>query len=126
MKKANSIAPEDCSLAAVVAPEDLCCGDYVAVLNEVAELPSFFWCDTPTSERHEPVRMRCLPSKGGAPLKIKAICLPFVFVKSPSGKGETLDIRRTQLARLDKRYGKTVWKALGKQPRAAPKLESGD
>lgn len=106
-------------LSAMVAPEDLGCGDFVAVLHEIVELPSFYWRDSAPAERHEPVRMRVLPSASGTPLKIKAICLPFVFVKSPLGQGETIDIRRSQLVRLDPRYGQTVWKSL-KKGRATP------
>jgi len=33
-------------LAARVAPEDLCRGDFVAVLSEIIELPSFLWSET--------------------------------------------------------------------------------
>lgn len=100
------------SLAAAVAPEDLQAGDYVAILCEVSEFPSFYWCDTPASERQELVRLRTLPQPTKPPLRIAAICLPFVFVKSPLGVSETIDIRQTQLARLDRKYGKFVWKTL--------------
>ncbi len=100
----------DTTLAASVAPEDLKCGDFVAVLNEVIEYPSFFWFDLDATKRDELVRIRSIPSGSGMPLKVKAICLPFVFVKPPVGQCETIDIRRVQLVRLNERYGKTVWK----------------
>jgi len=114
MKKSLSTA-DATSIAAPVAPEDLMRGDCVAVLNEVVEFPSFFWCDSVLSERHELVRMRCLPANSGTPLKVKAICLPFVFVKSPIGEYEAIDIRQVQLVRLKKHYAKTVWKNIRKQ-----------
>lgn len=100
------------SLAASVAPEDLRCGDFVAVLNEILEYPSFLWCDAVLGAPEEPVRLRYCAADGGLPLKIKAICLPFVFVKSPYGISQTIDVRQVQLVRLRKRYAKTVWKDL--------------
>ena len=103
------------SIAASVAPEDLKCGDFVAVQNEVIEFPSFFWCETVPSQRDEMVRLRFLPAGSGTPLKVKTICLPFVFVKSPFGQCETLDIRRVQLVRLKKHYAKMVWKKIRKR-----------
>jgi hypothetical protein len=104
----------DTSIAASIAPEDLQRGNFVAVLSELVEFPSFFWCDSLPGNRTELVRVRFLPTSS-MPLKIEAICLPFVFVKSPLGQRETLDIRRVQLVQLEKRYAKTVWKQLRKQ-----------
>jgi hypothetical protein len=102
----------DCTVAAVTAPEDLRRGDFVAVLSEILELPSFLWCDVSARERGELVRIRWLPTHDRRPLKIKQICLPFVFVKTPSGTFQTIDIRLTHLARLDRSYAKAVRKAL--------------
>ena len=108
---------DDTALAASVAPEDLKCGDFVAVLIEVTEYPSFLWFDLDATKRDELVRIRSIPSGSGLPWKVKAICLPFVFVKPPAGPCETIDIRRVQLVRLSERYGKTVWKELRKTTR---------
>jgi hypothetical protein len=114
------------STAASVAPEDLECGDCVAVLHEVVEFPSFLWCDSVLGERDELVRVRCLPTSGGMPVKVKAICLPFVFVKSPFGQCETIDVRQVRLVRLKKRYAKEVWRNIRKQrPRRDSKKNGG-
>jgi hypothetical protein len=102
---------ETSSLAALVAPEDLCRGDFVAILSEIVELPSFLWSDSFTSGPEELVRVRRLPTEDRTPLKVKAVCLPFVFVKLPSGRFETIDIRLASLVRLEKAYAKRVWKA---------------
>jgi hypothetical protein len=67
--------------------------DYVAVLKEIIEVPSFHWFDTALCKRDELVRMQCIPTGSGVPLKIKAVCLPFVFVKQPLGQCETIDVR---------------------------------
>ena len=100
-------------LSASVAPEDLNCGDFVAALNSICELPSFLWCcDSSAVEPDEPVRIQFRAANAGIPLKIKAICLPFVFVKFPNGKSQTMDVRHTQFVRLNSDYARTVWKEL--------------
>lgn len=103
---------EGTSVAAIVAPEDLRRGDFVAALSVIVELPSFLWAETLSSDRCELVRLRRLPTEGRVPMKVKAICLPFVFVKLPCGAFQTIDIRLTSLVRLDQCYAKTVWKTL--------------
>ena len=62
--------------------------------------------------RAEPVRVRHLPTENRAPLKVKAICLPFVFVKQPNGQHQTIDVRLASLVRLERGYAKTVWKSM--------------
>lgn len=103
-------------LATSIAPEDLRPGDFVAVLNQLMEVPSFYWTESFFRERDEVVRFRIVPTGERTPLKVKAICLPFVFVKMPCGGFQTLDIRVTQLARLDEQYARTVWKVLKPAP----------
>lgn len=103
---------ENCSIAATVAPEDLRRGDFVAILSAVVELPSYYWPGTMSCERDEVVRIRYLPTDDRTPLKIKEICLPFVFVKQSNGDYKTIDIRLASLVRLERGYAKAVWKAL--------------
>jgi hypothetical protein len=100
------------TVAATVAPEDLRCGDYVAILHEVVQLPSFFWRDALALEPHEMVKMRCIPEGNGTPLKVEGLCLPFVFVKSPLRQWKTIDVRQVQLVRLRNKYAKKVWATL--------------
>jgi hypothetical protein len=99
-----------------LAAEDLRCGDFVGILSETVEWPSFFWhCDGQILPPDQPVRLTCKASAGGTPLKVKAISLPFVFVKRPGGQHQTLDVRRHQLVRLSPKYAREAWKALSKQ-----------
>jgi hypothetical protein len=107
---------ERSSIAALVAPEDLRRGDFVAVLSEVIEMPTFLWTETLSSERDELVRVHRLPTADRMPLKIKAICLPFVFVKLPSGGFQTIDVRLARLVRLESDYARIVWKTLKLRP----------
>jgi hypothetical protein len=105
--------------AATVAGEDLACGDYVALLTQAVDFPSFLWdsCGVSLSP-HEMVRLRMIPTTAGHPLKVFAICLPFVYAKMPSGEIATIDTRRIQLVRLDRKCAKVIWRklqSLGKQ-----------
>jgi len=82
-------------LARPLAAEDLARGDFVAVLSEVHEFPSFFWCcDTELMPPHEPVRVQWRSPEGGLPLKVVDLCLPYVFAKDPCGTHRTLDLGR--------------------------------
>lgn len=102
-------------LARSLAGEDLRCGDFVGILHETLEVPSYHWsCDGQLLPPDELIRLVYRPTAGGTPLKVKAICLPFVFVKHPSGQHQTLDIRRQQLVRLTKSYARLVWKTMAK------------
>jgi hypothetical protein len=114
----NTTTADRTALAAMLAPEDVRCGDYIAVLDEIVELPSWLWCDllTDTGALRQ---IRCRADGGGVPLKVKAICLPFVFVKSPRQQPWTLDVRQYRLVRLDRSYARTVWKELQKPNAAA-------
>ena len=82
------------------------------MLHVICELPSFLWvADASTLPLHEPVRMQFVPESAGMPLKVEAICLPFVLVKLPTRDRQSLDVRRYRLARLDPAYATACWKA---------------
>jgi len=109
-------AASDCSLAETVAPEDLCVGDYVAILNEINEYPSFLWCRDPElNPPHEPIRVQWRACDGGKPFKVRAVCLPFVLLKNPNGKHKSIDIRGVQLVRLSREYAKRTWSVMRKK-----------
>jgi hypothetical protein len=107
------------ALAMLLAPEDLRCGDYVAVLDEIVELPWWLRCDS-AEDVDGPHRVRCRGSEGGVPLKVKAICLPFVLVTSADKQSRTLDVRRYQLVRLDRHYARRVCKHLRRSRTQGP------
>jgi len=60
--------------AAIVAGEDLACGDYVSLLNETVDFPSFLWdsCGA-TLSPYELVRLKVIPVTAGRPWKVIAI-----------------------------------------------------
>lgn len=113
-------ANTESALAKPLAPEDVRCGDFVAVLHAICEVPSYFWTSESFRLPHnELVRIQHIPDDTGLPLKVKSVCLPFVFVKTPAGERKTLDLRRCRLARLDRKYAKTAWKAYRNAQRKA-------
>ena len=106
------------TVAARIAGEDIQQGDYVTVLSEVVELPSFLWSNSGmTLPMDEPVRARFAPRDAGQPYKVVTVCLPFVYTKRPNGKMITFDTRQQQLVRLDPESGRQVWKHMRKPPK---------
>ena len=124
----SDVARAETSLAKSLAPEDVCVGDYVAPLHERYDFPSFFWCsDAALADRAETVTIRLMARGNNIPLKVKAVCLPFVLVKHPLRGTLTLDVRRYQLARLDPAYAALVIRALKrrkKKPNAKKRKNS--
>lgn len=103
------------TVAARIAGEDLQCGDFVTVLNETVELPSFLWnCSEIALPADEPVSIRFKSHDAGQPYKVIDVCLPFVYVKRVRGGVEVIDTRRQQLVRLDPERGENVWKEIRK------------
>lgn len=108
----SSTQADATSLVKALAPEDIRTGDFVTPLHEVLEFPSFFWlADSSLMPPDELVRLQIVSRGGGVPLKVKSVCLPFVLVKSPSGRQRTLDLRSFRLARLDREFAAKAWKA---------------
>ena len=106
---------EPTELARPLAAEDLRCGNFIAVLEEIFEYPSYLWCADPhVLPPREPVCVRWRSPDAGRPLKIKAICFPYVLVKMPHGAHKSLDVRQCRLVRLSDRYAKKAWKNLTK------------
>jgi hypothetical protein len=111
--KNQSTSQIEPTAAATVAGEDLACGDYVSLLSETVDFPSFFWdCCGAGLSPHELVRLRTIPANAGHPLKVIAICLPFVYAKTPGGDVATVDTRQAQLVRLHRKCAKVIWKEL--------------
>jgi hypothetical protein len=107
------------TLVKPLAPEELHRDQYVTVLDEIAEVPSFYWCaDAALLPPGQAVRIRLLSDWGGLPLRVRRVCLPFVLVKQPCGARRTLDVRKCRLAKLGKPYAREAWRAFKKNGRA--------
>jgi hypothetical protein len=111
--------------ARAIAPEDLRPGCYVIVLHEVFEFLAPALCDSAEAwRRTAPIRVRGLPFYTTAPMKVKAVCLPHVFVRSADGDHRTLDVRELDLAEVPKSYAKEVIRSLREATRASKKSTS--
>lgn len=103
------------TVAARVAGEDIQPGDFVAVLYELIEYPSFLWCCSAVAlEEDQPVRIRYLPRGAGEPRKVVAVCLPFVYVETTRGNVTGVDTRQHELVRLDSEVSQQVWQRMAK------------
>lgn len=103
-----------------LAPEDLRPGQDVAILTEVFECPTWLWhCEAPGFRPDEVVRLQAIGRASGRPLRIKAVCLPFVLVTRIDGKSRTLDVRRVQLVKLDRSFAKLVRKSIRRNTAAS-------
>lgn len=113
--KTKTKASLSTTVAARIAAEDLAVGNFITVLSEVIELPSFLWnCSDVSLTPDEPVRTRILPRQPGVLLKVEAVCLPFVYARYASGYVCAFDIRQQQLVRLDPTSAEHIWKLLRK------------
>jgi len=104
------------TLARSVAGEDLQIGEFISVLSVISEMPSFMWDSCDLSLRPEElIRLKYIPERAGHPLKIIGICLPFVYVRSSNKAVEILDLRLTQVVRLDRHCAKEIWRLTRKK-----------
>ena len=92
-------------------------GDYVTRHDVIVEIPSFMWCgDATLLPPHEPVRSVYRANDAGEPLRVTAVCVPYVLVRPASGRPFVLDLRKVRLARLEREFGAEAWIAL--QPKS--------
>jgi hypothetical protein len=111
--KVTSETQLETTVAARIAGEDIACGQFVTVINEIIELPSYLWsCSSLAIAPDEPIRLRYMPGNAGQPCKVIGVCLPFVYVKKHSGSVTAIDTRQRQLVRLDYDCARAVWKRM--------------
>ncbi len=99
--------------------DDIRVGEYVAVLCETYEWPAVFCSgvfDAPTVHR-----ATLVPNHTEDPVRIEAVCVPFVFVVDTAGKHRVLDLRRVRLARVSGGFGRAVFAAKRTTPKRCKK-----
>lgn len=115
----------DIELARAVPPEEIRAGDYVAILHIVGEHLPCTWGEEAWKPA-APVRMLWLPWTN-VPMRVQEVCLPFLLVRDPDRKSQTLDVRRYRLARVSDRFGRKSFKRLAKKkPQDARGLPAAD
>jgi len=116
-KKLKTIKP--------IAPEDLQPEMYIAVTRVTVEYgPSFCSDTTMLPDGFKPKEVSYLPYPGGVPLKVIEVCVPFVLVELPNRRCQTIDLRRVEIARVSKRYGKTSFERLKRAKEDASEVEA--
>ncbi len=114
--KNTTEAASQTTVAARIAGEDIKPGDFVTVLNELYEWPSFMWSGSGISlPADELVTIRHMPNDAGELHKVIAVCLPFVYVKQTQGDVFPIDTRQQQLVRLDRAIAQLVWRQMTKK-----------
>ena len=118
MSRSIESNPIQTDYAKELHPEDIEIGDYVAISKSVYQYPSYLWHhDYASLPPHEPVNVTLL-SYSVVPLKVEAICVPFVLCRCPDEKTQCLDLRQTQLFRLTQEFAEAMRSSLKleKQP----------
>ena len=106
------------SLTRTLAPEDISTGMYVAILHETWQLIP---CDQTAWRGRivDPLEVTIRPCDDCHPLRVKAVCLPFVAVSAAEDGTRVLDVRRHRLGAVDPAFARLVWKRLREEKRRA-------
>ncbi|MFK7736093.1 MAG: hypothetical protein AB8B50_08705 [Pirellulaceae bacterium] len=114
-KRPESSAQELMEFARPLAPEDIAVGDCVVVSDSTYEFPSFYWCGSELNDfGGEPLVRLTYQNTMPKPLKVKAICFPYVLCTTLKGRRRLIDLRRNELRRLSKRFVKAYRRWGGK------------
>lgn len=110
----SELAESQLKVSKKLHPEDIAIGDNVAVSEVAFQYASFMWfgVDSTVLPPHEVVQLTYYPTDTNEPLIVKTICLPFVLCEQVDAQHVVLDLRRTQLVRLDPSFAHSVRKAL--------------
>ncbi|MFG0260719.1 MAG: hypothetical protein ACF8LK_10250 [Phycisphaerales bacterium JB041] len=92
-----------------VRADDVRVGDYVVVMHESYD---FMACGF-GADNVRVQRVTVLPNSTEAPVRIEAVCVPFLMVRSARGECSMIDMRRVQLATVAGRFGRAVFAAMG-------------
>lgn len=105
-------------------PEDISVGDAILVSETQYEIPSFLWCgaDTFALPPESPVRISLKACPNQAPLKVKAICLPYILCRDSKRRARLLDVRQVQLMKLARSFSDSFRKALKEERKKSKKV----
>lgn len=90
------------------SPEDIRIGDYVVKTHRRYQLVPCSVERPMSGEAIEPVILYGWPFDSGEPMKVLAVCLPFVMTESAEGLREAIDTRQDVLMRVSKTYAKAA------------------
>ena len=90
------------------SPEDIQIGDYVVRTHRRYQLVPCNVERSVTGEAIEPIILYAWPYDAGEPLKVRAVCLPFVMTENQYGSREAVDTRQDVLMKVSKAYAKAA------------------
>ena len=86
------------------SPEDIRPGDFIAVTHTRFELIPDNLEPMLGGTEIEPIRLTALPNEAGTPMKVIALCLPFVIGETAYAARVVVDTRRHALIRVSEDY----------------------
>ncbi|MEO0586946.1 MAG: hypothetical protein AAF078_04835 [Planctomycetota bacterium] len=97
---------------ATAAPEDLRRGD--VVVRTYATCQVLRSTDDAMGDRPAYVveRVRYVPCDAGEPLRVEAVCLPFIYAVRPDEGADAIDLRMQTIAKLPRKAGGRAFKAM--------------
>lgn len=113
--KDKDTTPHSFTPSRLIGPEDLAVGQYVTIAEETDEY--VVRSDADVSPTLFVQSVTTMAGYAGWPSRIKAVSLPYVFVKRASGSLAVFDLRRHRLALLAPEFGKAVFKAEARKDR---------
>ena len=99
----------------VRSPEDIRLGDFIAVTHTRFELVPDNLEPMLAGQEVKPIRLTALPYDAGTPMKVIALCLPFVIGEMANDVRVVVDTRRHALSRVSEAY------AMAAKPKPAKK-----
>lgn len=93
----------------VIGPEDVREGQYITVTHTMYEFLSDR-CAPEYDQEVTATRVTLINGDAGQPLKVVAVCLPFVLTRNTAGLLCSLDLRQHHIAKLTKGYGRKAFK----------------
>lgn len=93
------------------SPEDILVGDFVAITHTRYQLLPDNLDVVQGGAEVEPIYLTAMPSESGTPLKVVALCLPFLMTEDASGMRIVVDTRREVLIKVSTAYAKAAKRA---------------
>lgn len=112
------------AVAKPLAPEDIAPGQFVAILHEVVNTPRWAFDEGVWTLRPSPGSHAQAPEEFDVPMRVLAVCLPFVLVSCAPGGLRQVDVRRARLALLSAEYAAKAFPPATPEPGEAAASEA--
>lgn len=113
------VKEQNITVAKPLAPEDVAPGQFVAILHEVVNTPRWAFDEGVWTLRPSPGSHAQAPEEFDVPMRVVAVCLPFVLVTCAPGGLRQVDVRRARLALLSAEYAAKAFPPANPEPAGA-------